>query len=315
MTKLINDEGINQYSTVRKAYERARTLLQNENPDRKELSDLLEVLHKNPEGVDWLRDEEGTNFNNIYKNLRGIVSPGFDYRLVSVEEKADFFYISNVLLGNKVYNISWNKYLLDSGAKHTQEEWLENKSLWMLPDAKIYHATLRALFQGIKHKTGSDKQLFDRLRTIFEKDFVEYPMMTSVSASRGMSMQGMNIDKKGAIKYEADYMIPFNSKGDRCFHGKDYRSDLESLFKGGLEEAEDIYRWVAGIPLALVLTPLGEYSGVVTLGFETGADEGGRYNMLHINANNHKRYKAVARGVSVNASKIKYAKNIFPLPE
>ncbi|MFA5887748.1 MAG: hypothetical protein WC852_03500 [Candidatus Nanoarchaeia archaeon] len=67
MTKLINDEGINQYSTVRKAYERARTLLQNENPDRKELSDLLDVLDKNPEGAKWLEAEVGEEYGKICK--------------------------------------------------------------------------------------------------------------------------------------------------------------------------------------------------------------------------------------------------------
>jgi len=42
MRQLINDEGVNQYASVRTAYDRAKVLLTQEKPDRKELSDLLE---------------------------------------------------------------------------------------------------------------------------------------------------------------------------------------------------------------------------------------------------------------------------------
>lgn len=69
MKKLINDVGLEQYDTVRAAYDKARTLLTQESPDRKELSDLLDVLDKNPKGVEWLRDEEGENYAQVYSGV------------------------------------------------------------------------------------------------------------------------------------------------------------------------------------------------------------------------------------------------------
>jgi len=69
MKKLINDEGINQYQAVKDAYEKAKALLTRENPNRKELSDLLGVFDKNTKGVEWLRDEEEGNYTALIKSL------------------------------------------------------------------------------------------------------------------------------------------------------------------------------------------------------------------------------------------------------
>jgi len=68
MKQLVNDEGINQYQAVKDAYEKAKALLTLENPNRKELSDLLDVFDKNTKGVEWLRDEEGEDYNNFCLN-------------------------------------------------------------------------------------------------------------------------------------------------------------------------------------------------------------------------------------------------------
>lgn len=63
MKPLIKDKGLEQYPSVRDAYDSAKEILKEENPDRKELSDLLGILEKNPEGVVWLKLEEGENYN------------------------------------------------------------------------------------------------------------------------------------------------------------------------------------------------------------------------------------------------------------
>lgn len=67
MKQLIHDEGLGQYDTVRAAYEKATKLITKLN--NKELSDLLKVFDRNPEGTSWLRDELGMAFDDIYSYL------------------------------------------------------------------------------------------------------------------------------------------------------------------------------------------------------------------------------------------------------
>lgn len=70
MKKLINDVGLEQYDAVRKAYDRAKALLAQEKPDRKDLVRLLNILDANKEGVNWLRDEEGKKYDIAYNALK-----------------------------------------------------------------------------------------------------------------------------------------------------------------------------------------------------------------------------------------------------
>lgn len=72
MKQLIHDEGINQYSAVKAAYDRAKAVLTQENPDRKELSDLLDVLDMNPKGVEWLKAEKNEEYDALYKSIEAI---------------------------------------------------------------------------------------------------------------------------------------------------------------------------------------------------------------------------------------------------
>jgi hypothetical protein len=67
--KLVDDKGLEEYDAVRAAYDKARTALTQENPDRKELSDLLGVLDKNPEGAKWLEAEVGEEYGKICKHV------------------------------------------------------------------------------------------------------------------------------------------------------------------------------------------------------------------------------------------------------
>lgn len=69
MRQLVHDVGIDQYSTVRNAYEKAKALLTQENPDRKELSGLLNVLEANKEGIEWLKLE----FQHEYQETFSII--------------------------------------------------------------------------------------------------------------------------------------------------------------------------------------------------------------------------------------------------
>lgn len=69
MRQLINDEGINQYQTVREAYEKAKEMVEQENPDRDELSKIRRILDNNPKGVDWLTMEEGSKFLRLYDKI------------------------------------------------------------------------------------------------------------------------------------------------------------------------------------------------------------------------------------------------------
>lgn len=75
MRQLINDEGINQYQTVRAAYDGAKHILALEKPDRMELSGLLAVIEQYPEGLDWLKLEEGEKYDAFYSKIAGICLP------------------------------------------------------------------------------------------------------------------------------------------------------------------------------------------------------------------------------------------------
>lgn len=60
---------LKEYGAVREAYERARILLNAENPDRRELAGILDAFDSNPEGKKLLELEVGTEFPAIYKKV------------------------------------------------------------------------------------------------------------------------------------------------------------------------------------------------------------------------------------------------------
>jgi len=67
MKKLVDDKGLEQYDTVKSAYENAAKLITK--LSNKELSDILKVFDRNPEGTSWLRDELGMAFDDVYSYL------------------------------------------------------------------------------------------------------------------------------------------------------------------------------------------------------------------------------------------------------
>ena len=77
--------GLKDYPAVRDAYDKAKEILEQENPDRKELSDLLQVLEKNPEGVVWLKAEEGENYNDFCLNAK---KQFFSYAIMDAADAA-----------------------------------------------------------------------------------------------------------------------------------------------------------------------------------------------------------------------------------
>ncbi|MDD4878136.1 MAG: hypothetical protein PHO02_03815 [Candidatus Nanoarchaeia archaeon] len=58
-------KGISEYGVAKAAYEAARAILSAENPDRKELSDLLGVLDANKEGAELLKNEIGEEYDSV----------------------------------------------------------------------------------------------------------------------------------------------------------------------------------------------------------------------------------------------------------
>jgi hypothetical protein len=69
MKQLVHDAGIDHYSTVRKAYDRAREILADEMKRRAELQGLLAIIDDNKEGVEWLRLEEDS-FDAVYRHFQ-----------------------------------------------------------------------------------------------------------------------------------------------------------------------------------------------------------------------------------------------------
>lgn len=82
MRILVHDKGINEYAPVRKAYDRAKEILGSENPDAKELSNIVKQLDSHPEAVDWLKLEEEGRFEEVYAGI---------YKLVNPQSEVEFF--------------------------------------------------------------------------------------------------------------------------------------------------------------------------------------------------------------------------------
>ncbi len=75
-----------------------------------------------------------------------------------VAEAADRYRIADVYCAVKgvdcTYDLEWSKELLDGGAKHTQEEWVEltKGGEWSLPSIPLLYATMAGLYANFQSR-------------------------------------------------------------------------------------------------------------------------------------------------------------------
>ncbi|MFH1064992.1 MAG: hypothetical protein V1734_00615 [Nanoarchaeota archaeon] len=236
-----------------------------------------------------------------------------------IEPKPDYYLLSNLPVANKCYNVLLFRHLLcdgdllSNGEEHTREEWqlLEERGGWRLPDVKLFHAVMRAVYRGSKSNNPDLKRCSMELKDMLMNDLMAYPLMTTTGIDTSMgqviSIQGISFDKSGKQVYAWDGALSINSnqKG-LILNGDDFYKAMQKLLKADFNEAKKVYKIdigkdgfnLFGIPTEVGLT-LPETSGIVTLRYERAADEGGPYALFHINGNNSKDRKARARGFRV----------------
>lgn len=94
---LVHDKGINEYAPVRKAYDRAKEILNSDKPDEKELSDIVKQFDSHPEAVEWLRLEEEGRFEDVYSRLCSVINPKKKDKILATFEYSFKFHLSKCI--------------------------------------------------------------------------------------------------------------------------------------------------------------------------------------------------------------------------
>jgi len=98
-----------------------------------------------------------------------------------IEELSDRYRFHNVSYRGESHIVDWSKTLLNDGAKHKQEEWIEltKDKEWTLADAPLYFATFKGLCALRDTDDKSQQNLVSILKKMFRDDFVSGWTMTS----------------------------------------------------------------------------------------------------------------------------------------
>lgn len=166
---------------------------------------------------------------------------------------------------------------------------------------------MRAAYHGSKSSNDDLRRCSLELRNKLLDDLKLYPLMTTTSIGKVISVQDVSLDVSGKPVYLWDGALCIKSKQTgRLLNGDDFYNAMQRLLQTDFNEARNIYSVAIGkegvdkfdIPTEIGLT-LPETSGIVTLGYERASDEGGLYILFNIKADNQKDFKARARGVRV----------------
>lgn len=151
---LVHDKGINEYLPVRKAYDKAREILNSDKPDEKELSEIVKQLDSHPEAVEWLRLEEGVKYDLLHAKLMLCVEPR-PISVWSLETKSDDITFLNGFNGKDIgfAEGNWNecitqlkennlemltaRQLAELRMKHGRNSKYSQKDVW-LKEAVVY---------------------------------------------------------------------------------------------------------------------------------------------------------------------------------
>lgn len=277
------------------------------------LNERLEPAREQLRNRVWKPDSESALEESIAEETQD------EFHNFWIEPKPDYYLLSNLPIIGKLYNVLLSRQLLcngdllSNGEEHTREEWqlLEEREGWHLPDVKLFHAVMRSAYHGSKSNNLDLKRHSMELKDMLMNDLMAYPLMTTTDIDTGMgqviSIQGISLDKSGKPGYAWDGALTINSKQKGLMlSGDDFYTAMQKLLKADFNEAKKVYRLdmgkegvnLFGTPTKIGLT-LPETSGIVTVGYERTADEGGPYILFHINGNNPKDRKARARGFRV----------------
>lgn len=312
---------LQEYGECAGALKEAERLLEADNPDAEKLSRIERILSAESKAMILLRNhrEYGPKVADVIERIKPIMKLGKsaleakamdEYYNLKIEQPHTAYYlISNMPVAGRKYNVWLSKQPLDNGALYSYDEWpnIENRDGWALPDTKLFHAIMRAVYYGAKSSDEKLKAGSLELRGNLMKCLAASPLMTATSVGKAISMQGTETDESGRILYTRDNTLVIDSKNPwLLFHGDDFLTGIKTLFQADVKEAEGIYHWfpdkiiTEGIqwPVVLALTLPKDY-GIVTLCYEKSFDEGGPYIQFHVNANTPKGLRAKAMGVKL----------------
>ena len=172
-----------------------------------------------------------------------------------LSEDNDFYHLHYVMYDNKLCTVSWTKKLLESGARHFQQHWIDttqNTHVKIAP-APLYDACVEHLFKYKDVTDSAQRDIFERVKQMFRDDFDSDKVRVVTSSRIFYKAKNKNSKIKDVVKHNLGYvneeLIMANIQGsDGCVNaGCGFEDTLEAVLKtrdcAGVEQR---YDWLTG---------------------------------------------------------------------
>ncbi len=166
----------------------------------------------------------------------------------SIEKLDDRYRISGVLYEGRASVVDISRELLDDGAEHTQQEWVDltREQEWRVPSGPLYHAVCTALYDNRNHADEQQRSLVDKVKQMLAKDFKDSWMMTSTRIFYNPQGKDTVVHNFG---YENERRVNENIVGVNGFinRGCGFGSTTNALLgTSDGERVKAVYSWLSG---------------------------------------------------------------------
>lgn len=98
-----------------------------------------------------------------------------------IESLPDRYRLYNISLEGKIGTVDISKALLENGASHTQQQWVDctRECEWKLASGLLYTAAVLALYANRGHSDADQRGLVRQIKDTLSTDFRNHWMMTS----------------------------------------------------------------------------------------------------------------------------------------